>query len=297
VYRIRYDNLSVMVVDNGSTDDSCSRIRDRYPQVQLMENGANLGFAEGNNVGIRRALGQDADYIFLLNNDTIVDPQIVTELLAAARHNDEVGIYGCKIYFHSEPAKIWYSGAMWDKNDCQFVHSRTDITEVAVTDYACGCAMFISKKTLRIIGLMDPVFFLTFEETDWCYRALRHGIRSYCVPSAKVWHKISASFGGGASPVLTYFMVRNQLLWSERNLSHVSHCKVIFTSLQSLVRCSLSEGKSPLLATGLVRLLVVIIRHLVGRYPSSVARANYLGFRDYFFRKFGACPDEVSQLP
>ena len=296
VYRIQHAGLSVIVVDNGSRDDSCREIRAHFPQVQLLENGANLGFAEGNNVGIRHAVMRGADFVFLLNNDTIVDPQIVTELLTAARLNGDMGIYGSKIYFHSEPDKIWYSGANWDDDDCQFVHSLADITEVAVTGYACGCAMFISRKTLEIIGLMDPVFFLTFEESDWCYRALRLGVKSYCVPTAKVWHKISASFGGSASPVITYFMTRNLLLWAERNLSRSGYRKVVSHTLRQLVLSSRHDGAGPARDIRYLSVLIVLGEHLLGRHRTPSARSSYLGLRDYLLRRFGNCPGEVTRL-
>ena len=296
VYRIRHDNLCVVVVDNGSMDDSCSRIRDEYSQVQLLENKANLGFAEGNNVGIRHALEGGADFIFLLNNDTVVDPQIITELLAAARINDGVGIYGCKIFYFADPGKIWYSGATWDPEECQFVHDCADITDTAVTDYACGCAMFISRSTLETVGLMDPVFFLTYEESDWCYRALRLGVKSYCVPAAKVWHKISASFGGSASPVITYFMTRNLLLWAERNLSRSGYLKVVSHSLRQLVLASEPKWQRPVCYRRYFSVLAVLARHVAGRYRTPSARSHYLGLRDYLLRRFGNCPGEVARL-
>jgi GT2 family glycosyltransferase len=296
VRQIQYDNFSIVVVDNGSEDDSCLQIRNNYPEVKLIENRANLGFAEGNNVGIRYALDQGADFVFLLNNDTVVDPLIVTELLAAARINDDDGIYGAKIYYYSEPEKIWYAGAWWDNDNCQFSHSNADITEVVVTDYVCGCTMFISRKTLEIIGLMDPVFFLTYEETDWCYRALRSGVKSYCVPTAKVWHKISASFGGNSSPIVSYFMSRNLLLWAERNLSLINYCRVTFRSLQNMVWLSQPDVRPPFFRIRIFALLIVVLKHMVGKYPSTVSHASYLGIRDYFFRQFGNCSREATKL-
>lgn len=296
VGQIRYDCFSIVVVDNGSGDDSCLQIRNNYPEIKLIENKRNLGFAEGNNVGIRYALDHGADYVFLLNNDTVVDQLIVTELLAAARKNNDAGIYGAKIYYYSEPEKIWYAGARWDNDSCQFSHSNADISEVAVTDYVCGCTMFISKKTLEVIGLMDPVFFLTYEDTDWCYRALRRGVKSYCVPTAKVWHKISASFGGNSSPIISYFMSRNLLLWAEKNLRLIDFSKVLFTSLQRMVWLSLPAERSPLFRIRMFTLLAVVLNHIVGKYPSAVPHAHYLGIRDYIFRRFGNCSREAARL-
>src|SRR5436190_7401977 len=112
---LNYDNFQVMVVDNGSTDGSVGAIRPRFPGVEIIETGRNLGFAEGNNVGIRLALDRGMDYVFLLNNDTVVDPSLLSELVAAAERCPEGGIFGAQILYHSDPLKIWFAGARWDE--------------------------------------------------------------------------------------------------------------------------------------------------------------------------------------
>lgn len=290
IYQIQYDNFIVVVVDNGSNDDSCIKIKNNYPTLKLIENDSNLGFAEGNNVGIRYALDHGADYVFLLNNDTIVDPQIITELLAAAKMNNGNGIYGSRIYYYYEPDRIWYSGANWNDQQCHFSHVIDDVPGVVETDYACGCAMFVSSSTLETIGLMDPDFFLTYEETDWCFRALRSGVKSYCVPTAKVWHKISTSFGGSTSPLMIYYLSRNLLLWAERHLGRFSYCKVLYFSFKRLVWLSQLNRKEPLFNFWLIRIVEVTLKHLLGKECSSAGRACFMGIRDYVLRRFGNCP-------
>jgi GT2 family glycosyltransferase len=149
VYRIDYTNFDVIVVDNGSSDDSVQAIRDSFPEVTVLETNENLGFAGGNNVGIRYALKNGADYIFLLNNDTIVDPRILKQFIEVSKSIDDRGILGAKIYYYNEPEKIWYAGAKWVDKSSQCDHlgegkiddgiSFNTITE---TGYACGCATF-----------------------------------------------------------------------------------------------------------------------------------------------------------
>ena len=111
---IAYSNFGVIVVDNGSTDGSVAAIRASQPSVEVIDTGENLGFAGGNNVGIRRALELGADYVLLLNNDTVVDPGLLRAFVAAAALHPEAGAFGAKIYFHSEPTRIWYAGARWE---------------------------------------------------------------------------------------------------------------------------------------------------------------------------------------
>ncbi len=295
VYAIDYPNFKVVVVDNGSQSDPSAEIRAKFPGTVLIRNADNLGFAEGNNVGIRYALKKGPDYIFLLNNDTIVNSRVLRELLEASRRFDNEGIFGAQIYYHAEPEKIWYAGAKWDPVTSMFHHLNTELHEGAIeeTDYACGCALFFSAGIAERIGLLDRKFFLTYEETDWCYRALRAGIRSYCVANAKIYHKISVSFGGGASPLYTYFLTRNSLLWGERHLSRKEYIKLITLTARRIVWMSNTRSN---FKHGSMRFLDIIIQHHRGMYDSLVSHAYYLGFRDYILRKFGNCSSNVSAL-
>ena len=294
---IDYPLFEVVVVDNGSHDDSCQVIRSRFPKVHLLENRENLGFAEGNNVGIRYAIKQGAEYLFLLNNDTSVDPKVLTELMRASNSYGDVGVFGPIIYYHADPDRIWCAGATWDPLHGHATHvtDRTpdDVTE---TGYICGCALFISTAIVNKIGLMDARFFLTFEETDWCYRAARAGIKSYCVPQAKIWHKISASFGGSSSPIISYFLTRNALLWAELNLNRFQLIRVIWLTIRKLIWLSSDPAIDSRTRNRTVNAMVLLLGQIAGTYPTSTSRATYLGLKDYLFRRFGNCPDEVRRL-
>ena len=153
--KLTYKRYQLIVVDNGSSDDSVSAIRAEFPSVHVIETGANLGFAEGNNVGIRHALDQGANYVLLLNNDTEVDEHLVDALVDAAESNADGGIFGPKIYYYAHPSMIWSAGGAWD-NDKKHFDQRGDgeidkgqYDLLVPTEFVIGCAMFIRAVVFR----------------------------------------------------------------------------------------------------------------------------------------------------
>lgn len=303
VTKIAYTNFHVIVVDNGSGDDSASAIRSAFPEVEIIETGKNLGYAGGNNVGIRRALDLGADYVLLLNNDTVVDPNLVSELVAAAVAHPEGGVFSAKIFYHAEPDRLWYAGAVWLADSEHFQHvgigeidDGNTYSEIVETDYASGCALFIRADVVKQIGLMDPRFFLTYEESDWCYRARAAGYKILFVPTAKLWHKVSASFGGVESPLQLYFYSRNILLWAERHLSRDAYWSLFRKTLHDALRFNIDSADDGPVVKRIVWGLHSAWRRLRRGGTDATGRARYLGFRDYLLRRFGDCPAEVRQL-
>ena len=231
VRNINYSNFEIIIVDNGSTDDSEKTIKKAFPDVIFLQTGANLGFAEGNNVGIRHALGVGADYIFLLNNDTTIEADAISHLVDFAEKNDGAGIIGPKILFYSEPKRIWFAGGIVDfeKGSSHRGGGRPDdgkFDEIVETDYITGCALLIKAGVIDKIGLMIPDYFLLFEESDWCLRAKKAGYKIFYIPKARVYHKCSTAFSFGKSrahkaaraPSWIYYYVRNNLLFIKRHL-------------------------------------------------------------------------------
>lgn len=217
--KIDYPAFEVVVVDNGSTDGSAAAIRERFPGVTFIKNGENLGYAGGNNVGLRNALKRDFDYVLLLNNDTEVAPEFLRFLVEAAEADPAVGIVGPTIYYHERPGVIWSAGGAinWKRGQTwmvglnerdreQFGHQPRDV------DFVTGCAMLVKKAVLEQIGLLDERFFAYYEETEWCVRAGRARFKIVHVPQAHIWHKISPS-AQADSPVVHYYMTRNRLLF------------------------------------------------------------------------------------
>lgn len=219
--RLGYPTHEVVVVDNGSTDDSVATIRATYPRVTLIETGENLGYVGGNNVGLEYARAMGADYALLLNNDTEVAPDFLRLLVEAAEADPAIGIVGPTIYYFDRPNVIWSAGGDIDwrrgrtrmigldeVDQGQFGHT------VRPVDFVTGCALLIKVAVVEQVGMLDPRFFAYYEEAEWCVRASRAGFKILHVPQAKIWHKISPD-AREASPQVHYYMTRNRLLLLE----------------------------------------------------------------------------------
>ena len=227
--KVKSQKSKVIVVDNGSIDDSVATIRKNFPNVEVIETGKNLGFAGGNNIGIRRALEDGADFVWLLNNDTFVDTNALVSLVDAFK-GDNVGVAGSKIYFapgreyHHERYKekdrghvLWYAGGIIDWNNMYASHRGVDEVDkgqygdVEETPFVTGCSMMVKKEVFEKIGLLDEKFFAYLEDLDFCLRARRAGYKFLYVPQSVIWHKNAGSSGVG-SDTHQYYMTRNRLL-------------------------------------------------------------------------------------
>lgn len=245
----------VIVVDNGSTDGSVRAIRDKFPEIKILENKKNLGFAKGNNVGIRYALNQGADYIILLNNDTIVEINTLVRLIEVASSNNRIGILGPKIYFakgfefhqgrykKNELGKvIWYAGGLIDWRNVLGVHRGVDEVDEGQYDkqeeveFVSGCCMFIKREVFKKIGLLDERFFLYFEDLDFCLRAKKVGFRIVYVPEAVIWHKNAATVGGSGSDRQRYHYRRSRLIFGLRFAPIKTKLALIRESIKLLLK-------------------------------------------------------------
>ena len=217
--RLDYPHYQVVVVDNGSTDGSVEAIQGRFPEATLIENGENLGFTGGNNVGLRYALTQGADYALLLNNDTEVAPDFLSRLVQAAEADPRIGVAGPTLYYYARPDLIWSAGGAidWRHGQTRMVglnepESGQFGTAPREVDFVTGCALLIKRAVMERVGLLDERFFAYYEEAEWCVRAQRAGFRVVNVPMAKVWHKIPLD-ARDHSPLVHYYMTRNRLLF------------------------------------------------------------------------------------
>lgn len=301
---LTYPNFYVIVVDNGSTDDSLVRVRAvtwQFP-LRVIENGANLGFAEGNNVGIRAALDSGVEFVMLLNNDTEIAPDCLDQLMDTAAANPQAGILGPRIFYMDTPDVAWFDRAIWNPVSLRFdflgqgENESALSTEPIETEYVCGAAMLFRTEVARNIGLLDSRFFLVYEESDWSFAARRAGYACLTVPAAKVWHKIGASFGSEESPLRAYFSTRNHLLWVEKNRSRHELLRDVSNTLNNLLpHLSLSRE-----AVSLPKRLVWGLREFTHNWRRLAVnphtRARRRGLRDYMLRRFGDCPDEIRAL-
>lgn len=218
-----------IVVDNGSTDNSVEVIQEKFPDVEVIETGKNLGFAGGNNVGIRRALEWGADYVWLLNNDTVVDKNALVALVDAFI-DERVDIAGSKIYFspgreyHKDRYDkrdlgrvLWYAGGIVDWQNMYASHRGVDEVDkgqydkTEETGFVTGCSMMVRKDVFEKIGLLDEKLFAYLEDLDFCLRAKQMGYALFYVPQSVVWHKNAGSSGVG-SDTHQYYMTRNRLI-------------------------------------------------------------------------------------
>ena len=200
---LNYENVSIIVVDNHSSDDSVDAVRQRYGDgVTLIENDANLGFAGGNNVGVRHALDRGADAVLLLNNDTIVSAGLLDALVAGLGDDDAIGIVGPKIYYAEPPDQIWFAGGevFLSRGTARHIgireHDSGQYQQAHDVDYVTGCALLARREVFEKVGFLDEGYLAYYEDTDFCMRARRAGYRVRYIPEGVLWHRISASTGG-----------------------------------------------------------------------------------------------------
>jgi GT2 family glycosyltransferase len=307
VYQITYPNYDVIVVDNGSKNESIDKIKEyaegrlsvksrffeyttgnkplQYVEHSLEEaetgegteravahlpsnkklilikNGKNFGFAEGNNIGIRYALKVlNPGYILLLNNDTVVDKNFLTELVKVIESDEMIAFVGPKNYYYDYQGRtdvINFAGGkitMW-KGGSEHIGVR-NIDEgqydcITNTDYVTGACLLARREVLEAIGLLDPVYFLYWEETDWCMRARNAGYKLIYVPSAKIWHKVAASQEGGTNK---FFYIRNSFMFVKKNATKVQYAAYLLyffgfkmwqlTSISVIYKGNVKEGIS-----------------------------------------------------
>jgi GT2 family glycosyltransferase len=214
---------SIFVVDNGSGDDSASRIRSSVNGIRLIEASANRGFSAGCNIGIRSALQSGADRILLLNPDACVSRAAVAEMTRLLNRGDKLGIVGAIIVSKSKPATIesagisysQMTGRMWNRDFRSQLGSQT-LGARETVDAVSGCAMLVARAVFDRIGFFDEDYFFGFEDVDFCLRAQAAGIEIAIAGDATVEHEGHASIGH-ASPRRIYFAARNHLLLSGRN--------------------------------------------------------------------------------
>lgn len=200
--KVEYGHFNILVVDNGSTDDSMEYVTSTFPNVDILELDENVGFAAGNNAGFKHTLlTTNPEVVVFLNNDTFVDSQFLTELIKKFK-NSECGISSPKIYYANEPERIWYNGADVNLSIGKIIHRN--IREIdsdmlltpETTDYATGCCLAIRSKLFSEMNGFDEKFPMYAEDVDLSLRVKQRGKTIMMAHNAKVWHKVSSSVGG-----------------------------------------------------------------------------------------------------
>ena len=265
---------SIIVVDNGSTDGTAGMVTKHFPGVTIITAPVNLGFAGGNNLGIERALAEGADYVCLLNNDTVVDPHFLEELLRVAVEDPRTGILGSRILYHDRPDRVWSQGIAVNRISGRIYTTYNNLKDSEVSgiitevDAVSGASMLLKREMLREVGLLDEDYYLCFEDVDFCLRAGRMGYKRVTVSSSRVWHKVSSSMGGEYSEMTVYYATRNHLLVGKKQLGGTLILRGIRSSL--------------------IMLYTLIFAAVTSGAPRGPKiRAWRQGVRDYFRGRFG----------
>lgn len=282
---INYSNVEVLIVDNGSSEETRNEVK-RFVtdglgfKIKILWNSTNLGFAGGNNVGIKYALEHGADYILLLNNDTVVAPDFLTELVKVAESDSSFGILGARIYKYGTDELVFDGGkisrCMTTGEHAKYPYfakasQGTQILNIKypIIDYITGAAFLIKRQVIERIGLMREEYFLYYEDVDWCIRARYAGYKCVLVPTSKVWHKVSATNKEG-SPSYIYYHTRNGLMLAKLNGNTFQKVSAYLIGLWILSKQFLKLFFMPskrIWAKAMTRGVLDFYRGKVGKYP------------------------------
>ncbi len=220
--QITYEDYHIILVDNHSTDDSVVKIRERFPSVEMIQASINGGYAYGNNLAIKRALEQEYEYVCILNNDVLVEPDFLTILMDYAEHHPEAGVIGPRICEYENSSLIESAGSNVNLNYGKVTRLYHKENEEVVKgkeiscDYIGGACMLVNLDAVEKVGVIPEDYFLFYEENEWCLNIESAGYTIICVASAKVIHKGSASINK-VSGLSEYFMYRNLVVFINRN--------------------------------------------------------------------------------
>ncbi len=224
------DRLEIIIVDNGSRDNSPQIIREKYSEMnqdgffslKLIEQAENIGAPAAINKGIKTA-NKKFDYIFKLDNDVVIDKDCLRNLVVVANTDNDCGLAGAKVLYYSEPTTIWLTGGklnLWlmrtkDRNRGKREKAILN-EEIESLDDLPGCALLISKKSINQIGLFDENYFVYADDTDYCLRSKRAGFKNLYNPKARVWHKVSQTTNK-ISGIYIYYMIRNRIILQRKH--------------------------------------------------------------------------------
>ena len=245
--KVNYDNFEIILVNNESQGRFPVEWDRKMPALNIIEAKDNLGCAGGRNAGIDYYLrNSDAGYLFFLDNDTVVDKDILIELVKVAESKLDAGLVGMKVYYFSEPNKFWIAGgAKLDvKRGCFYDSGQNEIDSGQYdsgsrdVDSIPGGFTFIKRKVIELVGKLDERFFIYYEDPDWCWRLKKHGLKIVFAPCAKVWHKASSSLGR-ESASFYYYRTRNRLLFMWKNFSKITFLIFLFNFFIEFVRSNI----------------------------------------------------------
>jgi len=269
-----YTNQKTIVLDNHSSDGSVTTIEANYPDVQIIHIEDNQGYAGNNNVGIKAALAQGAEWVFVLNEDTILAPDCITHLVKAGESDPRIGIVGPMVCHFDEPEIIQSAGGLFDKhlNANHIAQNELDTGQFSqphMVDWITGCGIMVRREVIQDIGKIDERFFYYVEEVEWCLRAKRAGWQILHIPQAKLWHK-GVQRDYQPKPSVTYYATRNRLLMLSK---HKAPPMARIVAWQSIARTLISWSLKP-----------------KWRCMSEHRKAMWLGAMDFLRQSWGQMP-------
>ncbi len=222
-----WPGLRIVFVDNDSRDGSADRIRKEFPQSDVIRMKENVGFARGYNVGLAHALAQGADFVFMLNNDTTVNASTIRRLIEDSRAHPEAGVLVPKIFYSDFPDTIWSAGSKYRRFPPVVVLRKTRGPDDGRYDrdpeleFATTCALLFPRRFLEQLGLLDPNYFIFYDDYDLSLRARDAGFTIRLVPDAHLWHKVSKSTqAGSANPFFWRNYGRSEMIFCRRQRHH-----------------------------------------------------------------------------
>lgn len=219
IMELDYDNYKVILVDNGSVDGSVEKFNISSPNIKLIKNKNNVGFASANNQGIKYAMEGGADYIWLLNNDTVVPRDVLTKLVAAFS-SPQTGLASPLIYYYDSPEIIQFCGSVidWENKKIKHIENLEELAGIDIEENLSlwGTALLIQRKVIDEVGYLSEKYFAYHEDEEYCLRVARAGYRSVVVPDARIFHKNSRSTGSNDAPMQVFLRSRNLFfLWMD----------------------------------------------------------------------------------
>jgi GT2 family glycosyltransferase/acetyltransferase-like isoleucine patch superfamily enzyme len=281
---ITYPSIEIIVVDNGSADNSITLLKDEFPEIKLILTGKNTGFAGGNNIGIKAGSG---DYFLLINNDVEVTPGFLEPLVDCFQKNPKVGIASPKIVYFNRDEKIQYAGSSrispFTGRGKRYGYLEKDSGQYDFdlkTELGHGAGLITSKVVLDSVGLLPELYFLYYEEHDWTENVKRNGYEVHYVGTSKIYHKESISTGKN-SPLKTYYLSRNRILFAKRNSSRFE----FFSSLLYTFIVAAPKNTFVFLIRGDIDNLKAYVRGLLWHVNSGELERKYLDLKKEFPKK------------
>ncbi len=241
IVEISYPQYAVIVVDNASTIDELSKIKEVFPQFEYIQSTSNCGFSGANNIGIRHAMSIGMDCIMLLNNDTTVSKHFLEPLVSALLEGETIGLVTPQICHYQQKDTVWLSGGKLNKYTGTGYGMQTG-KKIILSDrtekisFASGCCVLMSKEAILTVGEWDENFFLYMEDVDYSFRMVKAGFGMLVVKNSVIFHKINASTGRNNNQLPIYYTIRNRLYFSRKHFDFPSVFSFAFIFITTMVK-------------------------------------------------------------